>query len=78
MPPSFIAKRFARFAELIPAAGRVILEKAPILAGLAIVENGYDETMLLQAVHPNDFEAEDARLLTIARGEHAPDSLRRL
>ena len=58
---------FARFAELIPAAGRVILEKAPILAGLAIVENGYDETMLLQAVHPNDFEAEDARLLTIAR-----------
>lgn len=58
---------FSRFAELIPAAGRVVLEKAPVLAGLAIVENGYDETMVLQAVHPNQFEEEDSRLLEIAR-----------
>lgn len=58
---------FAAFHELIPAAGRVILKNAPIAAGLGIVENGYDETMIIQAVHPDRFEEEDARLLEIAR-----------
>ena len=36
-------------------------------AGLAIVENAYDETALIEAVKPEDFEARDRLLLAQAR-----------
>jgi len=42
---------------------RVILEKAPILCGLGILENAYDETCKLTAARPEDFEKVDRELL---------------
>jgi hypothetical protein len=42
---------------------RVILEKAPVLCGLGILENAYDETYRLTAAAPKDFEGVDMELL---------------
>jgi hypothetical protein len=42
---------------------RVILEKAPILCGLGILENAYDDTYRLMVALPGDFEKVDMELL---------------
>jgi hypothetical protein len=42
---------------------RVILEKAPVLCGLGILENARDDTYRLTAVLPQDFERVDMELL---------------
>jgi hypothetical protein len=42
---------------------RVILDKAPILAGVAVLENSLDETMEIHVVPRERFEATDATLL---------------
>jgi hypothetical protein len=43
---------------------RVILDKAPILAGVAVLENSLDETMEVHVVPRERFEATDVALLT--------------
>jgi hypothetical protein len=42
---------------------RVILEKAPVLAGVAVLENSLDETMEVHVVPPGRFETTDVALL---------------
>jgi hypothetical protein len=54
-------------AQTIPLAYSIIRMKAPILAGLAIIENSNDETYLLKAVKPEDFLVEEQRLLEISK-----------
>jgi hypothetical protein len=44
-----------------------VLEKCRIAAGVAIVENGYDETALIEAVPPEQFEAREKELLVLAK-----------
>lgn len=44
-------------------AGRVMLKKAPIILGVAILENSYDETKEIYAAKPDEFEETDTRLL---------------
>jgi hypothetical protein len=56
------------YREVIPEIGGIILEKLPILFGLAIVENVYDDTAYIEAVMPSGFFAEEKRLLTEAKG----------
>ena len=53
--------------RLIPAWGRVILEKAPIALGVAIVEDAYERTARVAAVEPRDFETVEPALLDEAR-----------
>ena len=53
-------------AKSIPASAAVSLEKAPILCGLAIVENSRDHTFLLKAVKRENFLEEDAELLKLS------------
>lgn len=55
------------YREVIPEIGRVILEKLPILFGVALVENVYDETALIQAIAPTQFLIEEERLLVKAK-----------
>jgi len=43
------------------------LKKAPILCGLGIVENGYDETARIVALHPEELEGEEKKLLEEAK-----------
>ncbi|WP_422443627.1 lactate racemase domain-containing protein [Thermoanaerobacterium sp. DL9XJH110] len=54
-------------AATIPEAAGVALNKAPILFGLAILENSRDETYKLKALLPSDFEREEKLLLKEAK-----------
>ena len=51
----------------LPSVARMILQKAPIFFGLAVVENAYDETAIVSAVEPGLFEETDKNLLKKAR-----------
>lgn len=53
--------------ETIPKAAKVALKKAPILMGLAILENSKDETYKLKAVLPESFEEQEKKLLIEAK-----------
>ena len=55
------------FLEIIRAVADVVLKKCRVVAGLAIVENAYDETGLIAAVPPSQFFERESELLTQAR-----------
>jgi hypothetical protein len=50
-------------ASIVVESARVILAKAPVLAGVAVLENSRDETMEIHLVPPEQFEATDTTLL---------------
>lgn len=55
------------FPKIIVDAGREVLRKAPVLCGLGLVENGYDETALIAALGPEDIEEREKELLVLAK-----------
>ena len=55
------------FLEIILAVADVILAKCRVAAGLAIVENAYDETALIEAVAPDRFFEREKELLKLAQ-----------
>lgn len=55
------------YHKLIPAAAKLIMKKAPILLGLAIVENAYHEIAMVKALEPNEIEQEEMKLLEKAK-----------
>ncbi|QDT45251.1 hypothetical protein Pan241w_53710 [Gimesia alba] len=55
------------FEEIIKAVASSILKKCSVVGGLAIVENAYDETALIEAVLPEQFYERETELLNIAR-----------
>ncbi|MBS3918228.1 MAG: DUF2088 domain-containing protein [Deltaproteobacteria bacterium] len=55
------------FPKIIEDAARVVLEKAPILFGLGIVENGYDETARVMGLLPEEIESGEKDLLSQAK-----------
>jgi len=57
--------KFDLAASIIPAA-RIILEKAPVLCGLAIVENSADRTHTMRFALPEQFVEIDRELLKLA------------
>ena len=58
---------FESFHELIPEVARVFLEKARIGFGLALVEDAYDQTALVETVMAEDFLTREPQLLLQAR-----------
>ncbi len=44
---------FSVFADLIPEAAQVFFDTGKILAGIGMVENAYDETMIIEAMPTN-------------------------
>lgn len=52
--------------SIIPLAAKQILSTGKILGGIAIVENGYDETMLVKALRSNEFLDREHELLEVA------------
>src|SRR6516165_7944576 len=52
---------------VVRSVGRTMRAKAPISFGLAIVENAFDETAVIEAVHPEKFEPREEELLTLAK-----------
>jgi len=57
---------FARFHQVVPETAALILEKVPVAFGMAIVENAYDETYLVEAVAREHILARETELLQIA------------
>lgn len=55
------------YDQVARAVGKAVRERAHITFGLGIVENAYDETALIEAVLPGDFEAREEELLVKAR-----------
>ncbi len=58
---------FKHMGRLVPMFAHVILKNCNILFGLAIVENAYSRTYLIEAAPAYDIPGTDARLLTLAR-----------
>jgi hypothetical protein len=55
------------FGQIVRSVAGHVLAKCHIAAGLAIVENSYDETARIEAVPPEQFEAREKELLVLAK-----------
>lgn len=55
------------YREVIPEIGGIILESLPVLFGVAMVENIYDETAFIRAVPASRFREEEEELLAQAK-----------
>jgi len=62
---------FENFSNILPKAGMFLLDKLNIEFGVAIVENAYDETMILEVVEKNNILQREKELLTIAKKSQA-------
>lgn len=58
---------FGRFREYIPMFGKVILKNAPILCGLALLENAYDQTREIVSLTPAEIIDQEPELLMRAK-----------
>ncbi|HHW07216.1 MAG TPA: DUF2088 domain-containing protein [Clostridia bacterium] len=61
------AMGFDRFHRLIPEIGKVILAKAKVLFGVAIIENAENKTARIEAVAAKDFAWREPQLLLEAK-----------
>lgn len=55
------------FGQIVRSVASEVLAKCRIVGGLAIVENAYDETALVKAVAPTEFEDREKELLVLAK-----------
>jgi len=55
------------FAQIIRSVVGQVFANCNILAGLAVVENAHEETALIEAVRPEDFETREKELLESAK-----------
>lgn len=55
------------FGELIPEAARIIMATQPVIFGLAIIENAYDEPAHIEAVLADGLEERETELLVKAK-----------
>ena len=55
------------YHKLIPEAARFIIKNAPIIMGVAIVENAHHEIAVIRALKPEEIEKEEAKLLELAK-----------
>ncbi|MEO8493920.1 MAG: lactate racemase domain-containing protein [Planctomycetota bacterium] len=55
------------FGQIVRSVAREVLAKCRIVAGVGIVENGYDETAKIKAVAPHEFENREKELLVLAK-----------
>lgn len=56
------------FGQIIRSVAGEVLDRCPIALGVAILENGYDQTAAIEAVEPEQFESRERQLLLQARG----------
>lgn len=65
-----MAHRFAvqrGFNQVIPVVARFVLQKAPVLFGLGLVENFYHKTAIIKAAKPDQLEETEKELLREAK-----------
>jgi len=56
----------AELPRLLPEMADVSLAKMPILAGIALLENAYEETAVVKGIAPANFQAGEAELLRVS------------
>ncbi len=61
------AFRSRGFAGVVRSAAAEILSRCRIVAGLGIVENGYDETARIEAIAPQEIEMREIEFLKLAQ-----------
>ena len=61
------SRGIGNMARTIEAIGDVIMQGAPVMAGLAIVENAFDETALVELVPKERMKTREPELLEIAK-----------
>jgi hypothetical protein len=61
------AVRDFSFDQIVRSVAAEVLSRCHILAGVAIVENAYDQTARIEAVRPEQFEAREKELLVLAK-----------
>lgn len=61
------SRGFLEFKNVLPEAGRILLERVNVPFGVALVENGREETAVVEALPGEEILAGDARLLERAR-----------
>ena len=55
------------YSKIIPEIGSIILKSLPVLFGLGIVENLYDETAVIKGIKPESLFEQEAELLKQAK-----------
>ena len=55
------------FGQIVRSVAREVLSRCNILAGVAIVENAYDETAIIEAIEPERIQDREVQLLERAR-----------
>jgi hypothetical protein len=55
------------FDQIVRSVGGLVLERCHIAAGVAIVENAYDETALIEAIGPKEILEREKQLLVLAK-----------
>jgi len=55
------------FGHIVRSVAEKVLAECNVVAGVAIVENAYDETARIEAVAPAEFESREKELLKLAR-----------
>lgn len=65
------ARGFESFPELVPAAGRLVLSRLPVPFGIALVENGYGQISLVEAIPGEAILEREPELLRLARSQMA-------
>jgi hypothetical protein len=58
---------FKYMAENVPAMARIMIERLPIVFGIAMVENAYDQTSLIEAIPAKQLEDREPALLELAK-----------
>ncbi len=61
------SRGFPNFHHLIPRVGRIVLQKMPILFGVAVIENAYHQVLKVEGVPAADFDARDKALQVVAK-----------
>lgn len=58
---------FKHMAENVPAMARVMMDKLPIIFGVALVENAYDQTCMVEVLPAEEIESREEALLEEAK-----------
>jgi len=57
------ASGFPKMHRMVPLFGKAILKNAPILFGVGIIENAFDQTAMLESLTPEEFVTKEPLLL---------------
>ncbi len=55
------------FGQIVRSVASEVLRRCHVVAGVGIVENGYDETAVIEAISPSQIEEREQQLLLLAK-----------